>query len=619
MYLSPKRFLNDAEFREYLKNIRKIAVFDKEVRKWRIDCNVVISNVKSKSELTSIIQTLKKYVDIPEELEDELYRCITSLTTAYLNSSNLSFKLDVKVPRSIFDQLSAYCKYHNGRFYLKDPGYVSQVEKILEKYGIKLVYNRRLIESIRLKCTVRRSGGNLILKFNYYCENIVRRLNEVCTVEYYIEKPIFDEAGNYVETRIVKKMLKFFKFSMDTLTGISCIGLLDRILDVLRAMDVLIIYGIEEKEDIKLNLKCNFKLLPHQELAYELWSKRKRGTIAIFTRGGKSFIALKAIYDTRKPTIIFVTTRELAHTWMEYLSNYLGLNKALVGYLGEGIKKIREITVAIYNSAVKNIDLIRDKFELAIFDEGHHVPANTFKTVAVKLDALYRMALSATPERRDKNHTLLFAFCGPLLVNISYEQLVKLRIVAPIEVFKTVFAKGPEDKIKKLIDILSEVKGSKVIIFTQYVDTAKELWKTLIIKGFSASLITGETDPKNRKFAFRDFLKGNIKIIVTTTVLDEGVTVPDAEVAIIYEGSGEPRQMIQRIGRVLGYYPGKTAKVYELIDITNSKEKRAYFKRKWVKELYIFPGIEKYVEETKRGALFGERSEKLKMQTKLEI
>lgn len=57
--------------------------------------------------------------------------------------------------------------------------------------------------------------------------------------------------------------------------------------------------------------------------------------------------------------------------------------------------------------------------------------------------------------------------------------------------------------------------------------------------------------------------------------------------------------MIQRIGRVLGYAPCKTAKIFELIDASNPKERSAHYRRKWIKKLYLFPGLEKYIEEAK--------------------
>jgi superfamily II DNA or RNA helicase len=52
---------------------------------------------------------------------------------------------------------------------------------------------------------------------------------------------------------------------------------------------------------------------------------------------------------------------------------------------------------------------------------------------------------------------------------------------------------------------------------------------------------------------------------VTSKVLNEGVNVPEANVAIILSGSGSVREHVQRLGRILRRTPGKEATLYELI------------------------------------------------------
>jgi len=72
--------------------------------------------------------------------------------------------------------------------------------------------------------------------------------------------------------------------------------------------------------------------------------------------------------------------------------------------------------------------------------------------------------------------------------------------------------------------------------------------------------------PYHREVALRRFSAGRSRVVVTTTVLDEGVDVPDAEVAVVLSGTGSRRQMIQRVGRVVRAAPGKSAaRVYEII------------------------------------------------------
>ena len=62
------------------------------------------------------------------------------------------------------------------------------------------------------------------------------------------------------------------------------------------------------------------------------------------------------------------------------------------------------------------------------------------------------------------------------------------------------------------------------------------------------------------------FKKGKFKAIVSSQVLDEGIDVPDANVAIIVSGTGSSREFIQRLGRILRPSKGKdTAILYELI------------------------------------------------------
>ena len=61
------------------------------------------------------------------------------------------------------------------------------------------------------------------------------------------------------------------------------------------------------------------------------------------------------------------------------------------------------------------------------------------------------------------------------------------------------------------------------------------------------------------------FRSGVYLRIVTSQVLDEGVDVPDASLAVVLSGTGSSRQFIQRLGRVLRKGEGKQAKLLELV------------------------------------------------------
>lgn len=66
--------------------------------------------------------------------------------------------------------------------------------------------------------------------------------------------------------------------------------------------------------------------------------------------------------------------------------------------------------------------------------------------------------------------------------------------------------------------------------------------------------------------------------MVTSRVLNEGVDVPEANVAIVMSGTGSVREHVQRLGRILRPRDGKRAILYELVTSqtaeTNTSDRR---------------------------------------------
>jgi len=360
----------------------------------------------------------------------------------------------------------------------------------------------------------------------------------------------------------------------------------DRVVKILRELGY--VAQLAEVEYPKVNYKREFSLFPFQVEAVENWvAHGMRGTVIIPTGGGKTFVALEAMYRAGVSALVLVVTRELALQWIERIRKFLGVQP---GMLGGGEKNIRDVTVAIYNSAVKYVDELVGRFGLVIFDEAHHVPAETFKEVALNIDSPFRLALSATPEREDKNEHLIFEAVGPPVYRASYRSMMESGLVVPVEHYRVyvkmneeearAYASLPSDNPILLRNVAAKSKaktpvalqivsrevalGSKVLVFTQFIDQAEELYKRLREAGIQAELITSEEG--GREVALRRFSSGKSRVVVTTTVLDEGVDVPDADVAVVVSGTGSRRQMIQRVGRVVRASPGKkVARVYEIV------------------------------------------------------
>ncbi|MEO7035861.1 MAG: helicase-related protein, partial [Polyangiaceae bacterium] len=68
--------------------------------------------------------------------------------------------------------------------------------------------------------------------------------------------------------------------------------------------------------------------------------------------------------------------------------------------------------------------------------------------------------------------------------------------------------------------------------------------------------------------------------LVSARVLNEGIDVPDADVAIVVGGTQGEREHIQRVGRLLRPVQGKRALIYELVTRATAEARRATERRR---------------------------------------
>ncbi|BAY31061.1 helicase domain-containing protein [Nostoc carneum NIES-2107] len=84
--------------------------------------------------------------------------------------------------------------------------------------------------------------------------------------------------------------------------------------------------------------------------------------------------------------------------------------------------------------------------------------------------------------------------------------------------------------------------------------------------GYKVSTYTAQTSLQEREVLRRQFESGELQGLVAIRCLDEGVDIPAIQTAVILSSSGNPRQFIQRRGRVLRPHPGKErAIIYDMI------------------------------------------------------
>ena len=167
-------------------------------------------------------------------------------------------------------------------------------------------------------------------------------------------------------------------------------------------------------EDVEIELR------DYQEEAVKRWMVDKRGVVVLPTGAGKTHVALKVIRELSVSTLVVVPTLALLDQWLEKLSIF-GQN--YVGEFSGRRKELKTITVTTYDSAYVNAEVLGNRFILLVFDEVHHLPAESYRQIAEMSIAPYRLGLTAFPEREDGLHDLLPDLVGGIVYRLQPDDL----------------------------------------------------------------------------------------------------------------------------------------------------------------------------------------------------
>jgi superfamily II DNA or RNA helicase len=105
-----------------------------------------------------------------------------------------------------------------------------------------------------------------------------------------------------------------------------------------------------------------------------------------------------------------------------------------------------------------------------------------------------------------------------------------------------------------------------VLVFSEYNSLVDDIGSR-----FCIPTVTHKTAPAERKAIIDGFRTGRFTKLATGRVLNEGVDIPDANVAIILSGSATKREFVQRLGRVLRPKAAE-AVLYEVVTEETTEE-----------------------------------------------
>jgi superfamily II DNA or RNA helicase len=357
-------------------------------------------------------------------------------------------------------------------------------------------------------------------------------------------------------------------------------------------------------------------LRPYQDAALAAWELgHRRGVVALPTGSGKTRLALAAMQRTRLSAICLVPTRVLLDQWLREIG---ALYRGPVGCYGDGLRRWAPLTVATYESAYRHMSGLGDRFDLVIVDEVHHFGGGLRDETLEMTIAEARLGLTATPSRDAAVAARLAELVGPTVFELSVADLTggflasfdaitlyvdldaderavyarragvfsaahaDFRRMAPSGTWAdfTRHAGGTAEgrrallawrqmrrllaftraKRRALASLLDRHRTSRVLVFTADNDTAYAIAREHLVMPLTCDIGRSERDD-----ALERFRRGDLRTLVSARVLNEGLNVPDADVAVVVGGALGEREHVQRVGRLLRPSEGKRAVVYELV------------------------------------------------------
>ena len=171
-----------------------------------------------------------------------------------------------------------------------------------------------------------------------------------------------------------------------------------------------------------IEVEFSGRLRPLQQDAIDTFVQHDEGILCAPTAFGKTAVAAWLIAARKVNTLILVHRQQLLDQWHARLGMFLNLTPKSVGQIGGGTRKRSGcVDIAILQSShdkggVK--DFVAE-YGQVIVDECHHLSAFTFEQVMRQVKAKYIVGLTATPERKDGHHPIIYMQCGPIRFKLS--------------------------------------------------------------------------------------------------------------------------------------------------------------------------------------------------------
>ncbi len=409
-------------------------------------------------------------------------------------------------------------------------------------------------------------------------------------------------------------------------------GLKDRVLKVYKKSYPNIKFVIEDHRDFKNKKQIpkiedvplnGVTLRKHQVRAGNSMLKKKHGVLWASTNSGKTEVAIALIKALDEPALFLVKGKDLVLQTYERFKKRLGEEE--IGIITSSKWDVRKFTVASAdtlarrfnpNKVTKNsgdrkkqVEELLTSIKVVVIDECHTLASDGLFSIVRYCTAPYRYGLSGTPFKRgDKQDLKLVALTGEVCCKITNKEMIEDGVSVPTDImfvdinspqlpvgidYQTAYDDGivyNDHRNKVICDATLEFhkRNKQVLIIVKKIDHGHAISNLIsATKEFVPhQFIHGSIPAEERMEALENFKNGITKVLIASSILDQGVDIPNINVLIFASGGNSYIRAIQRIGRGLRLHDSKE----RLIVVDFSDRTNKYLARHSIERFQTYAG-----------------------------
>ncbi|ANU14439.1 DNA/RNA helicase [Planococcus halocryophilus Or1] len=304
-----------------------------------------------------------------------------------------------------------------------------------------------------------------------------------------------------------------------------------------------------------------------------------RAMVVLATGLGKTYLA--AFFAAKFKRVLFVAHREEILTQAKQSFKHVHPDRTSAFYNASEKKTDADfIFASIYTlSSQYHLDRFeKDAFDLIVVDEFHHAAAPTYERLLNHFEPKFLLGITATPDRMDNKD--VYALCdGNVAISIHFLDAIERNWLAPFHYYgvhdDTDYSAIPwrgnrydehellqlqlrESFAENIFDEWNRYKQTRTIVFCSSVKQALYMNRFFQSKGVRSIALHGESHPQERKTARTKLDSGDIELIFTVDLFNEGVDIPKVDTLVFIRPTESLAVYTQQIGRGLRIADGKT-------------------------------------------------------------